>query len=203
MQRLALIVLIVAAGCDPLSPRTNVPKTRYYTLDPHIDVPSFPTTTLSVGVRPLDFARVYKEPMVYRESDHEVKLYTYDQWTELPRDAVTRAIRDALIKTHRFADVGDAIAVRAPDLTLTGELRAFEELRTGGDPRARVEVRLSLRRALPTDGNAALWSDIVSAEVPLPQDDRAGFADAMSQAVAQLVATVANSIAAVDVDSKQ
>ena len=201
MQRWALILLVVAVGCDPLAPRTNVPNTRYYALDPQIEVQTYPSTAFSVAVRPFDFARVYKEPIVYRESAHEVKLYNYDEWTELPSDTVTRAVMDALTKTGRFADVGDAMGMRAPDLILTGEVRAFEELRMDGAPRARVELRLSLRRALGGDGNNAVWSDILNAEVPLPQENVPGLASAMSDAVAQLAEQAATAIAAVELNA--
>ena len=199
MQRIALIVLVLAAGCNPLAPSTNVVNTRYYAIDPKIEVETFPTTDLRVGVRPLEFARVYKEPIVYRESAHEIKIYDFDEWTELPRDAVTRALIDALTQTQRFADVGSAIAMRAPDLTLTGELRAFEADRTHGDPVARVEVRLSLRRAAGLDGGGALWSDIVRAEVPLARDDMPGLAGAISEAVAQVAEQAARAMAKVEI----
>lgn len=199
MQRWAVILLLVATGCDPLAPRNNVPNTRYYAIDPQLDVQSYPSTALRVGVRPLDYARVYKEPIVYRESPHEVKMYDFDQWSELPRDTVTRAIRDAMVQSKRFADVGDALAMRAPDLTLTGELRAFESVRVDGPPRARVEVRLSLRQTVGLEGSSALWSDILRAEVPLPQDDLPGLAEAISQAVAQVAGEAAAAMAQVDV----
>jgi ABC-type uncharacterized transport system auxiliary subunit len=198
MKRWLMVVLVVAAGCDPLSPRTDVVKTRYYSISPTVEVQTGTSTAASIGLRPLEYARVYKQPIVYREATHEVKLYEYDEWTELPRDIVTRAIQDALTKTQRFADVGDAIVMRAPDYTLTGELRAFEEVRNDGNPRARVEVRLSLRQSLHGDGNSAVWSDILSAEVPLPQDNVAGVAEAMSEAVAQIAEAAATAIAALD-----
>lgn len=201
MRRWVAVALVVAAGCNPLAPSTNVQRTRYYAIDPVIKVQQYSPTGLTVGIRPLEYARVYKEPIVYREAPHEVRIYNFDEWTELPRDTMTRAIQDALVKTQRFADVGDAIAMRAPDLILTGELRSFEAVRTEGTPHAHVEVRASLRRSIGPEGSSALWSDIVSAEVPLERDDMPGLATAISAAVAQVAESVANAIAGVDVKS--
>ncbi len=198
MKRWIIVLLVVAVGCDPLAPRTNVVKTRFYSITPNVEVQPGTLTPISIGIRPLEYARVYKEPIVYREAAHEVKMYEYDEWSELPRDTVTRAIQDALAKTKRFADVGDAIVMRAPDYTLTGELRSFEEVRNDGDPRVRVEVRLSMRQSLKSDGNSAVWSDILNAEVPLPQDNVAGVAEAMSDAVAQIAESAATTIAALE-----
>jgi ABC-type uncharacterized transport system auxiliary subunit len=200
MHRWALLVMVFVVGCDPLAPRTNVVNTRYYSIAPMISVNTYPTLPLALGVRQLDYARVYKERIVYRESPHEVKIYEHDEWTELPRDAVTRAVQDALAQTQRFRDVGDALDMRTPDLTLTGELRAFEEVRTEDPPYAYVEIRLSLRRTLGLRDHRALWSDVLSASVPLARDEVAGVAEAMSQAVAQVAADAATAMAELDIE---
>lgn len=182
----------VAPGCFTGAPYQ--PTVRY-TLETRCDVARAEPSGRSLGVRAVETALPYKQKIVFRDAGLVLGQYEHAEWSELPRDFVTRALMDAIIATGRFADVGDASDMAMPDLILTGYLRKFDEVRTAEPWAAECEVRLRLERREPKPAKA-LWEDTLSARVPLEHNHVSALADAMSKAVAKIVREAAEAIAA-------
>ena len=184
---LSLVLGLFVAGC--FTPSFTRP--RQFSIDPEIGLPQFEPTDQTVGIRALEFARLYRQPMVYRGPDHEIGYREDAEWAEPPRDLLTRALADALIATGRFRDVGNAADVRNPDFLLMGEVRRFDEDRTTTPWTAVCEVRLELRRGNSRD---AVWSGTLAAQEPISGKNPSSLAAAMSQAVARVVEQAATRI---------
>ena len=189
MYRISIIALLIAAGC---ATPTYQPVTSF-AVEPQINVPKTAAPTdLTLGVRPLEYGRPYRQPVAYR--DKGLILGTFDkfEWAELPRDIVTRALVDAITATRTFQEVGLAPLMARPNLLLTGQLRKFDLDRTADTWNAHIEVSLSLRPALGTE---AVWSGVLDATAPLATNDVAALPEAMSQAVANIATQAATAIA--------
>lgn len=185
---LALLLLVPLSGCIRRPP----PPVLRYALEPAVSVPRVEATDRALGVRPLEAAMPYRLKVIFRDG-LEIGEYRDVEWAELPRDIVTRALLDTVAATGRFADVGSAPDVRRPNLLLLGELRRFDEVRTDGAWEAHVVVRLEVREAL---GPGVLWSEVLSAQVPLARNEVSALPDAMTRAVEDIVGRAAAAIAA-------
>jgi ABC-type uncharacterized transport system auxiliary subunit len=168
-------------------------------LMPRIEVQDGEPTGLRLGMRPLSTSRPYGERMVYLVEGHQLRYFGNAEWAEPPDDAVTRTIMDALDQMARFRDVGDATALGAPDLILTGELRRFDEVRTTDPWQAVVEVRLELRTL---GGRQPVWDGAIRVEQPIEERTPAGFAEAMNEALAGLAKKVAATLAEVEMPAE-
>jgi len=187
MRWAATLMAVLAAGC---ATRSYEPPTRY-TLGPQVEVKAVTPTEKILAVRSLDGARPYRQQIVYRDG-LQLGHYANVEWADLPSDAVTRALTDALIATGRFVDVGAAADINRPDYVLTGQLRKFD-LRRDTEPwTAECEVRIEAREAL---GRETLYTETLSASVPLSSNEVSALPTAMSQAVATIVTEAANAIA--------
>ncbi len=182
------LLAVLIAGC---ATRTYEPPVQYL-LTPEWSVSEVAPTGETVAVRPLDPARPYRQQIVYRDG-RQLGQYVMAEWAELPGDAVTRALSDAIRATGRFSDVGDAVDMRRPTYVLTGSVRRFD-LRKDTDPWAAVcEIRVEVRRSLSQE---ALYAETLKSEVPLESNDISVLPAAMSDAVAEVVTEAANGIAA-------
>lgn len=185
----ALVPLLFLTGCLTAAPTFPM---RYYALEVAPSVETYPPLEKTLGIRDLLPARPYRLPMAYLTAEGLVQYRQNEQWAEMPEVVVTRALKDALVQTGRFADVGDAAEMKRPDLILTGDLRKFYEDRRGDTPLALVEVRLELREA---QGTQALWAKTLTTTVPLPDSSAATRVKGFETAVGQLVSTAAREIA--------
>lgn len=188
MRCITLVLAWLVAGCGGL-PYT--PTVRYV-ISPDVHLVKAERTERSLGIRPLEPTRRHKQAIAYRVGDYELRYYDSAEWAEAPRAMVTRALMDAIIATGRFQDVGYAADLASPDLILTGELRAFDEVRTENTWLAECEIRLELRQGLQRQ---AVWTATLSASQPLEEHTLPALAAAMSQAVAQVVQEAATEIA--------
>ena len=191
-KAVTLACVLLCAGC--LTPKKIVP-TQYYTIDPVIDVGAAEPTALTLGVRPLAVARPYDAGMAYLDSRHRLAYRVKEEWAELPRDVVTRAVMDAITATGRFADVGKAAEMSLPDLMLTGEVRKFHEDRSVRPPIVELEARLELRRTRAKD---PIWAQTLRAETPIADESGEALAAAMSEAVASIARQAAENIVRAD-----
>lgn len=190
--RLLLTVAVVFPGAGCIT--STYKPTRFYALEPVVQVAAVETVPKVLGVRPLEPAQPYtKRQMVYRAEDRVLGFQQYDEWSELPGDTVTRTLMDALVATKRFADVGNASDVGASDLILTGQLRKFDEVRSGDPWAAECEIRLELREGL---ARTLVWANTLSVRKPLGKRSPAGFAAAMNDAVSEMAQEAAEQIAA-------
>ena len=188
MRFTMLAAALIALGCAT----SNQSATRYV-LDVRPDAPKAQPLDKSLGIRPLEAARPYKERIVYRDENYTLGAYETVEWAELPRDMLTRALTDALVATGRYRDVGNASDMTLPDYILTGELRRFDEVRTTDQWTAECEVRLELRQA---QGPEAVWAATLTAKEPLAEDDVSALPAAMSKAVAAIIKQAVEQIAA-------
>lgn len=186
---LLVLAAVLCAGC--LTPST-LPPLRLHTLDPVLQVAEFPASGKTLGVRPMKAARPYESAMAVLNEQQLIQYRGLDTWAESPGEYVTRAITDALNRTRRFGDVGNAADMARPDLILTGEIRKFHENRGVSPSVAELEVRLDLREAR---SQGSVWGELITKRVPLDSDTPAAFAQAMEQTIALLAVESAESIA--------
>jgi ABC-type uncharacterized transport system auxiliary subunit len=184
----AILCCLVGTGC--FGAKAGVP-TRYYVLSPTVEVAKAEPVDLSLGVRPLLAARPYRLPMAYMQEGNLLQFRALDAWSEEPAVTLTRAIIDALARTGKYKDIGDAADMARPDLMLTGELRELHEDLTTTPSTAVAEIHLELRESR---GNRLLWQGTPRASMPLADDTSAALADAMSKAVAQIVQEAVSAI---------
>ncbi|MCX5772799.1 MAG: ABC-type transport auxiliary lipoprotein family protein [Candidatus Hydrogenedentes bacterium] len=189
MYRISILALLIAAGC---ATPTYQPVTSF-AIEPKIDVPQATPTGDTLGVRPLEYGRPYRQPIAYRDKGLILGSFDKYHWAELPRDTGTRALVDAITATRRFQDVGHAALMSRPNLLLTGQLRKFDLDKTGDPWKAQVEISLSLRPALESN---VVWSGVLDGTAPLATNDIAALPEAMSQAVANIATQAATAIAA-------
>jgi len=191
---LALCALVAAlSGC--LGPR-EVLGPKVFMIRPEITAPAAgKQLAATVGVRSFEAPLQYDRKMVVLEHDFRLGARSNESWAEAPAAAVTRCITDALLATGHFADVGNAFNMKRPDLELTGELRAFQENRTGKSPVAEVEVRLELREGLSPK---VVWAGTLRESEPLSGDQGNALAVAMNAAVGRLAVKAAQAMSSVE-----
>ncbi len=182
-----LVILAAVPGCLT----TGYTPIDLYSVAPAVEVAAVASTEQTLGIRPLEAARPYRQRIVYREAGYVLGYYENAEWAELPRDAVTRSLSDAIVATGRFADVGNAADMRAPDFVLTGELRKFDQVRSETPWVAECEIRLELRDPL---GRAEGWARTFTVREPLDGRSLPEHAAAMSRAVAAIVNEAAEAI---------
>lgn len=188
MTRMGLPLALWLLGCatQPIEP------VRQFDVAPVVDVASAEPSQLVLGVRPFEAAKPYRQPVVIRTSPFELTIHPSAEWSQDPAMAVTRATTDAIIATNRFADVGDSRDLTRPDLVLIGNLRKYELDRTVQPWEAVCAARLELRDAL---SRKAVWTNTLTANVPLSQNALDALPEAMSEAVSNLAKQAATAIA--------
>jgi ABC-type uncharacterized transport system auxiliary subunit len=189
MRTLATVLCLALAGCGA---NTYTPVTRY-ALDPDIQVEQAAPTGQSIGLRPLDTPPAYGQRVALLEDGQVLRLADDAEWAELPEGVTRRALIDALVATGAFTDAGRARDLPRPDWVLTGTLREFVVDTTASPWRARVELRLAVRRPIES---TLLWQEDLSAEAPLRRNAVAAAPDAMDAAVADAAGRAAVAIAA-------
>jgi ABC-type uncharacterized transport system auxiliary subunit len=184
------LMAVVLAGCLTSG---EVTPTRRYTVEPIIEIAQMEALSKTVGIRPLEGARPYREAMVYLGDGEELGQRVKEEWAERPQEVLTRAITDALAAAGRFADVGDAANMARPDYILTGEVRQFREDRTTTPWSGEIEVSLALREAI---GVEQVWSATLRVTIPMEDETATSAARALSEAVAKIAIDAAQGIAA-------
>ena len=176
----AMALVMFCAGCVGMN--KPAPPLRY-AIEPKPEIASVESSGKSLAVRPLEPARPYKQNVVYRKGP-ELGIYTVVEWAELPSDAATRALTDALVASHRFTDVAKAIDLAAPDLVLTGQLRKFDLVRDTEPWTAVCEIRLELREGA---AKSLVWDKTVSAVEPLATPGNESLPPAMNAALTRVI----------------
>ncbi len=193
MTRSATVMLALAAAVVTGCAAPRYTPTLYYAVEPVIEVPQVETTGESLGMRPIQVDRPYRQRMMFRERGHVLHGYPNAEWAKSPNEAAARALLDALTETGRFDDVGNAADMPRPDYVLLGTLRKFEEDRTLEEVAAVVEGRLELRRG---GDRSAVWTGVIRASHPLEEQGPNAYAEAMSVALGQWASEAAERIAA-------
>ncbi|MBM3290162.1 MAG: hypothetical protein FJY92_08435, partial [Candidatus Hydrogenedentes bacterium] len=154
-----------------------------YAIEPKPAISPVESSGKSLAVRPLEPARPYKQNVVYRQGP-ELGVYTTVEWAELPSDAATRALIDALVASHRFSDVAKAADLGIPGLILTGQLRRFDLVRDVSPWSAVCEIRLELREG---GARALVWEKTLTASEPLATDGNESLPAAMNAALTRVI----------------
>lgn len=186
-----LPALAILPGCLGAG---EVALKRQFLVAPEIGALTAAPTPHTLGVRPLSAARPYALNMLYTAEDGALLPYDGVFWAEPPAESFTRALRDAIAKAGRFADVGDAAEMSRPRYLVNGELRAFHEDRSVSPPVARIEARLEMREAR-ADGQ--VWSGTLTATATLAGEGPSALAKAINIAAGDLATQAAAAIASV------
>ena len=181
--------LLVCSGCIGLN--KPAPPLRY-AIEPTPQIAKAENSGKSLAVRPLETARPYKQNVVYRDGV-ELGMYSSVEWAELPGDAVTRALIDALIQSGRYADVARAVDLGLPDAVLTGQLRKFDLVRDTSPWSATCEIRLELRESA---GRSLQWAKTLTASEPLETSSIESLPAAMNRAVTRCIEEAVTEIVA-------
>ena len=174
------VLLLLSAGCVGLNKPT--PPLRYV-IEPTPQIAQAENSGKTLAVRPLEPARPYKQNVVYREGA-EMGIYTLLEWSELPSDAATRVLIDALNSSGRFKDAAKAIDLGVPDLILTGQLRKFDLVRDTTPWSAICEIRLELRDGA---GRDLVWAKTLTASEALATSDSSALPVAMNAALSHVI----------------
>lgn len=192
----SILPMFLLAGC--FGAQAPVPM-RYYRVEPQVEVQRAEQSNVTLGVRPFVAARPYRLPIAYLQEGNLIQFREFDSWAEAPADIVTRAVTEAIHRTGRFRDAGNAAEMARPQLELNGNVLEFHENRADSPTTAEVEVRLELREAL---GETLVWEATLRGKVPLAEDTSAALSDAMAEAVAQLAEQAAAGIVAAPLPPK-
>jgi ABC-type uncharacterized transport system auxiliary subunit len=200
MNRIAATGVVLAAlmlpGC--LTPAGGALPDQYL-LKPQVQAQPAEATPLTLGLRELESARPYNLSMAHTDADGKLNYYQTATWAEFPAAAITRSLRDGILKSGRFADTGMAEQLTRPDLMLIGYLDGFHEDRSSTPPQAVAEVRLELRRAR---GINLIWSATLREVEPITGEGPAALATAMNVAVERLVSKAAEGISTATIPSE-
>ena len=180
--------IAIATGCG------SAPRTNYYALAlPPASASATPGRGV-LSVDELNVAAAYDDQrIVYRKGPYRLDYYEYHQWSAAPSLAITDYVRDALEQSGRFQRVTDQ---RSADTTLVlrGRISAFEEVDISPTQWVgRVDIELYLEE--PQNGQV-IWSRRFREERPLTTRHPSGLAQALSMALAQIVAQAAPEISA-------
>jgi ABC-type uncharacterized transport system auxiliary subunit len=173
-------MVAIAVGCGA------APRTHYYAL---ALAPARAPATFARGVLSVDelaVAAAYDDQrIVYRQGAYRLDYYEYHQWSAAPSLLISDFVRDALEQSGRFERVS---ADRSADTTLVlrGRISAFEEVDLSPTEWVgRVEIELLLEE--PKTGKI-VWSRRFRGQEPLATRHPSGLAQALSVALAQIMA---------------
>ncbi len=186
-----ILVTTVISASSLLSCSGKYIPLKLYVLEPKIDLAKATPIDKTLAVRPLEFARPYKQQLSYREAGMVLGHYQDSQWSEWPATVLARTLIQALERTERFKDVGHANNMKLPDFILNGELERFDLDRSTNPWTACVQIRLEMRAA--TSGEP-YWTGTVSDNEPLTENQLSALPEAMSTAVAKALTQAAAQI---------
>jgi ABC-type uncharacterized transport system auxiliary subunit len=125
-----------------------------------------------------------QDRIVYRPSPEEVGFYEYHRWAEPPKDAVTKALADQLVKRHAFQSVEVSDGSDKTDYVLTGSIERLQEMDYAGAVRAQVIIAAELRDPAR---QKIIWSSSASSESAVTKRDVDAVVAAMGRASQQSI----------------
>jgi len=181
-----LVAALLLGGCINLGLGNvgGTPDLHRHTLDAAAGVTARPGAAPSLAVRGFGARARFDIRVVRREGADDFSYLEFERWGEVPANAVTDAVREALAASGAFTAVsaaGDALVV---ERFLDGYLLAFDLVKTPSGPwKARVSVRLVLSDRL----GKLLHTAVYTSEHDLPGGAPDGLGPAMSAAVGDAV----------------
>ncbi len=142
---LSLLALALLAGCF-----ATVEENRYYLLE---YVPTPPAERLAKGpypfslrVKDFEVAEAYRRNnLVYRQSPHELRFYSYELWAVKPEYLVTDMVVRHLETAKLFYSTSRSLDMEEPDYVLSGQVMALEEYDNGDEWFAHLSMGMSLQ----------------------------------------------------------
>ena len=193
---LGLTIALGGAACG------GAPKTYYYTLQPPATpTPNDPRTEYTLGVEHFRSPVILRDDRIlYYISPTQVNYYEHHRWGSDPATLLSEYSARWLESTGVFAEVRMLPVRDRVDYTLTGRLLNFEEVDTGGAPKARVVLELSLIRTID---RKRVWSGEQRQEQPISERGVEGVATALNSASSQVLqAMIPDLLARVEQDFK-
>lgn len=179
-----LLLPLVACG-------GRAPATRYYHLSPTVTAGHHGDVV--VVLEPLNTDAAYDdERIVYRSSPYRLDYYDYHHWSAAPGVLVSNYLEEALEKGGHVGAVHRDLTTDA-DVVLSGRVAAIEEIdvsKQRWEGHIVLELQLSDARTGET-----LWTRQFDEREPLKVQNPEGLAEALSAAMARIVAVAGPAIA--------
>ena len=143
------------AGCF-----AKVNDNSYYLLD---YVPTPPPARLAKGpyavdlrIKDFEVGEAYRRNnIVYRQSPHELRFYSYELWAVKPEYLVTDMIYRHLESARLFRNVARSMEMEEPEYVLSGQVTALEEYDNKDEWYAHLAMGMTLQH---TRTRQVVWS---------------------------------------------
>jgi len=170
------------AGCGG----GRVPATKYYKLDiPPAPAAAGPSTPTSLRIEPFRTTVLLRQDrIVYRPSPVEVGFYEYHRWAEPPKDTVTKALADQLVRRKVFHSVEISDGGEKVDYVLRGRIDRLQEVDYMGGVRVQVSISAELEDSVQQQ---IIWSSAASSECVVTKSSVQAVVVAMGQASQQSI----------------
>jgi ABC-type uncharacterized transport system auxiliary subunit len=193
---LAAAVLLLGA-CAASGP---VPEDRFYQLEPVWVVRSPVQAVFAQG---LDVSAVSADPLrsgravLYRDTRKplEVKRYHYEYWVEQPPRMVRQALLEYLHASGIAEPGGSGTRRGNAAYALKTHLKRFDRLVGGGAPKVEIELEASV---YANSSAQPLWRNTYRHRQVSDGDDMHATAEAMQTALASVLQSMMEDLAAVD-----
>jgi ABC-type uncharacterized transport system auxiliary subunit len=185
----ALLVALVVAGAAACAGRA--PVTRYYNLAPPAKAEG--QGDLVVVLEPLTTDPAYDdERIVYRANPYRLDYYDYHRWSASPGVLVATYLEVALENRGHVRAVRRDLTTDA-DVVLSGRVAVIEEVDVSKERwEGRIVLELQLSDA---HSGETLWSEQYEEREPLAAQSPEGLAQALTKAMARIVASAGPAIA--------
>jgi cholesterol transport system auxiliary component len=183
----AIALALVAAACSTL--KQPSPRIAFYTLEyPPPRVEDLKPLSATLQVDRFGVAPMYNtNQMVYRDSAFRREAYVYHRWRSNPGDLVTYFIARDLRESGLFKAVSPCAAGLLSQYVLEGSVEEYFEWETEETWKAVVTVSITLLVDTEPDASKKVLSQkTISSSKPCKQKNPVGFAEAMSEAVAEI-----------------
>ena len=183
----AIALALVAAACS--TPRQPSPRIAFHTLEyPPPRVEDLKPLSATLQVDRFSVAPMYNtNQMVYRDSAFRRESYFYHRWRSNPGDLVTYFIARDLRESGLFRAVSPRAAGVFSQYILEGSVEEYFEWETEEAWKAVLTVSITL--ILDTEPDASkkvLFQKTIGSSKPFKQKNPVGFAEAMSEAMAEI-----------------
>ena len=183
----AIALALVAAACSPL--KQPSPRIAFHTLEyPPPRVEDLKPLSATLQVDRFSVAPMYNtNQMVYRDSAFRRESYFYHRWRSNPGDLVTYFIARDLRESGLFRAVSPRAADVFSQYILEGSVEEYFEWETEEAWKAILTVSITLLLGTEPDASKkVLFQKTIGSSKPFKQKNPVGFAEAMSEAMADI-----------------
>jgi ABC-type uncharacterized transport system auxiliary subunit len=183
----AMAFAFLAAGCSTL--KQSSPRIAFYTLEyPHPRMEDLKPLSATVQVDRFSVAPMYNtNQMVYRDSAFRLESYVYHRWRSNPGDLLTYFIARDLRESGLFKAVSPRAAGSLSQYVLEGSVEEFFEWEAEEEWKAVLTLSITLvAEGEPDASKQVLFQKTITSSKPCRQKNPVGFAEAMSEATAEI-----------------